>query len=496
MGYLRELQAVGRDIGSGLLLLGCAALIPMIIGCAYQEWQILPWMAISPLVFFGCGAVLKMMPATSVRARGSLAIALTAMLWLVVGIICAFPFMGMGLSWIDAAFESMSAWTGTGFSVITNIEAWPHTLLFWRSFMQWIGGLGIVAFALTVAGRSGLIGRGLYNSEGRSDALMPGVIGTAMQMWKIYAVLTVLAVVMILLTGVGLWDAVNLAFCAISTGGMAMYTDGVSHYGNFALEMVLVPIMLLGAMPFRLYYFTYVKRSVKGVIHDKIFQLLLGCFAVVSAYLIIYLMVFGEPLAEAIRQGLFMTATAISTTGFQNTTMAGWGAAPLILMAVVMLIGGGPESTAGGIKLSRIQVMFEALVWWFKKNLLSPRAVISMRHNNKPLEQGSAGELIAKSLLIILLYMIFAGVTVLIFLHDPYFSANVAQTIYDVCSCFGCNGSSAGLMGPMMPEYAKVIVFFLMWIARLEIIPVLILLRGLVKGFGFESAAKVRNRRE
>ena len=154
MGYVRELPAIGRDIGSVLLLIGAASLLPIIVGCFYQEWYALPWMGTSTLALIGLGGLLRLLPKGSKSPRASLSISATAVIWALVGFLGCFPFIFAGMPFIDAAFESMSAWTGTGFTLAVNIEVWPKTILLWRSLMQWIGGLGIVAFTLTVASRS------------------------------------------------------------------------------------------------------------------------------------------------------------------------------------------------------------------------------------------------------------------------------------------------------------------------------------------------------
>ena len=492
MGYLGELPAIGRDIGSVLLLIGAATLLPIIVGCLYQEWYALPWMASSTAAMLGLGGILHLLPKNTKPPRASLSISATAVIWALVGFLGCFPFIFAGMPFIDAAFESMSAWTGTGFTLTTNLEDWPKTILLWRSLMQWIGGLGIVAFMLTVASRSGLVTQNLYRSEGGSESFMPSVIATAFQMWKIYLILTLIAIVAILLTGLSLWDAVNVAFCAIATGGMSIYAVGITHFDNLALEMVLIPIMLAGAIPFRLYYIIYVSRSFREILHDRVLHMIIGVFLLVSAVLIVELSVSGMPLVDTLREGLFMAGTVVSSTGFQNTTFAGWGMAPILFLSIFLLIEGGQGSTSGGIKLNRIQVMFEALGWWFRKTLRSPRAVGPMRHDGKPIYGKYAEGLIAKSLLLILLYLLLLVGTLIVFLHDPYFSANLANTIYDLCSCIGNNGSSTGVVGPLMPDYAKIVLFFVMWVARLEIIPALILGWGILRGFDTQKGSKKR----
>lgn len=483
MGIFHELATVGRDLGAVFLLMGIAALLPFGVGAYYQEWDALLSMGEATLLSFVLGAALRLLPKGDKPARNSLSIAATALIWVFVSSIGCLPFLFTGMALFDAAFESMSAWTGTGFTLAANIEEWPKTMLFWRSFMQWIGGLGIIAFTLTIASRSGLVTRGLYRSEGRSEAFMPSVIATAFQMWKIYVVLTIVSVLVIMATGLDLWDAANVAFCAISTGGMSIYADGISHFQNFGLEMVLIPIMIAGALPFRLYYLVYANRSFKEIVTDRILHLMLLVFFFVAAVVTLDLISSGFTPVEALRQGLFMSGTAISSTGFQNTTMAEWGAATLLFLAVFVLIEGSSGSTSGGIKLDRIQIMFEAMVWWFRKTVISPRAYIPLRHDGKALAGKEVDMLIAKSLLLILLYILMVVLVLILLLRDPYFSQNVAGTIYDVISCVGNNGSSTGMITPEMPEYAKIVMYFAMWVGRLEIIPVIILVWGVIHRF-------------
>ncbi len=483
MGLIRELASVGRDLGAVFLLLGIATLLPLAIGAYYQEWHVLPVMLESTLLFFALGIFLRLLPKGDKPARSSLSIAATALVWVFVSAIGCVPFMFTGMTFLNASFESMSSLTGTGFTFALNIEDWPRTLLFWRSFMQWIGGLGIIAFTLTIASRSGLVTRGLYRSEGRSEAFMPSVIATAFQMWKIYLVLTIISILAIMATGLDLWDAANVGLCAISTGGMSIYASGISHFNNIGLEMVLIPIMLAGALPFRLYYLLYTQGSLKEVLSDRILHLMVAVFLFVSSVLVLDLYLTGYPLVEAAREGLFMAGTAISSTGFQNTTMVGWGAATILFLAVFVLVEGGAGSTSGGIKLDRIQVMFESMIWWFRKTIASPRAYISMRHNGKSIAGKEADMLIAKSLLLILLYILMVVVVTIVLLHDPYFSKNVVGTIYDVFSCVGNNGSATGAFGPDMPEYTKILLYFTMWVGRLEIIPAIILVWGIFRRF-------------
>ncbi|MBO5368105.1 TrkH family potassium uptake protein, partial [Methanocorpusculum sp.] len=167
-----------------------------------------------------------------------------------------------------------------------------------------------------------------------------------------------------------------------------------------------------------------------------------------------------------------------------------WGMAPMLFLGIFMLMGGAQGSTSGGIKIDRIKIMGETLVWWFKRAVLSPKAVVLMRHDGKAVKESQAETLVSKSLLLILCYLLLLAGTLIILLHDPYFASNAAGTIFDVLSCVGNNGASAGMISALMPDYSKVLLFIVMWAARLEIIPVMILFWGLIRGFGWESVTR------
>ena len=489
MELIKELPALGHNFSPGLLLIGLLSLLATGVGCIYQEWEAIVPMLTAAIALCGLGLALRALPKTERKPRISTSIAATALVWGIVGFCGALPFICYDISFIDAIFESMSAWTGTGFSVISNLEEWPHALLFWRSLMQWIGGLGIIAFTMTVMSRVGF-NRGLAGSENKAESFLPSVTATALQMWKIYAVLTLISFIIILCTGVGIWDALNLSLCTISTGGLTMYSNGLAHYDSFPLEMALIPVMFMGAIPFRLYYLTYKQRSVKEILHDRILWIMLIIFAALAVIFIAGLMITGPAngtdigFSQALRDGLFMAASFASSAGFQNVepTLI-WAKIPVTLMIVFMLIGGPQGSTAGGIKLERIVVAFEAVVWWIRKSVGSSKSVVSFRHEKKAVPDEMALKLLSGSLVTILLSLVLLLITIMLLLLDPYFIANIPGTIFDVFSCIGNNGISCGMFGSAMPDFAKVLLFFVMWIARLEIIPVLVLIRGIFRGF-------------
>ena len=152
---------------------------------------------------------------------------------------------------------------GTAFTLIPAVDSAPRTLLFWRSYMQWISGIGIVAFAITTASSTGLFASKIFRTEGRDEALMPSVIATGRSLWKIYGFLTFMAIGLIMFSGLSLWESVNLALAAISSGGFCIHQQGIPYYNSFFLELLLIPVMIAGALPFKLYYLVLENRRLR-----------------------------------------------------------------------------------------------------------------------------------------------------------------------------------------------------------------------------------------
>lgn len=219
MDRVEQFSIIAPDIGNIFRYMSAATALPLVVAGIYREWDMILPMASVPIVLFLLGTLLVRVPRREREAPLSAALMAVALIWLIIALVSALPFtLGLGISYLDAVFEAMSGWTDTGLTMMRSVEDLPRTLLFWRSLMQWLGGIGIIAFTVAMASRTGLTQFRLYRSEGRSEALMPSVVATGMEMWKIYLVLTAVSIGLILLSGIPLWDAVNIALVAIATG--------------------------------------------------------------------------------------------------------------------------------------------------------------------------------------------------------------------------------------------------------------------------------------
>jgi len=485
MDRLEYFSIIAPDIGQIFRFMAVVTSLPLAVTVIYGEWEMFVPMALVPLIFLLVGSLLVRVPHPAREARLSIALTAVALIWFSSALIGSVPFIvGLQMPVTDAIFEAMSGWTDTGLTLLTDVEHTPKTLLFWRSFMQWLGGIGIVAFTVALASRSGLIQRGLYRSEGRSEAFMPSVVGTGMAMWRIYIIITLASIGLVLLSGVPLWDAVNLALTAIATGGFSVHSAGIPYYQNHLLELLLVPVMLAGAMPFKLYYLMYSHRKV-SFFGDRqavaLLALTLIGFLVLTAD---FVFLMGRDLFTALREGIFMATAGITSTGFQNTSLHVWPAVTTLFLVMFMFIGGSSGSTAGGLKISKVILGLEGLAWWFRRIFVSGKAIVPFRHEGRTGQKNIAEIEVSKNMLVIILYFVSVFFCTIAILHfEAQTTVDSSKVIFEVVSAFCNNGISTGFVNPDMSFGSKWAFIFLMWFGRLEIVPVLVLFMGLIKGF-------------
>ncbi|MDD1661239.1 MAG: hypothetical protein LUQ49_02115, partial [Methanomicrobiales archaeon] len=379
------------------------------------------------------------------------------------------------MQYIDALFEAMSGWTCTGLTLIPVPETMPATLLFWRSFMQWLGGIGMVAFTVSVLARSSLTNARCVRRAGEGGPFIPGLISTAREMWQIYGILTLGALLLILLAGVPLWDAVNLAMSAISTGGFTPHAAGIAYYQNPLLEFALVPVMLAGSLPFMIYYLLYTRRR-WTLLQDGQARLIGGLVALGTVSIIIDLTYLtGEDPLTALRHALFMSISAVTTTGFQNVSLQLWASVSVILLIMLMAIGGASGSASGGIKVYRVLLGYHGIIWWLKRIFVSPKIVVPFKYQGQVIANTVAENEVRNNMLVIILYFLTVSIATVVTLHFSTIFFESTAVIFDIVSAMSSAGITTGFVSPEMPYVAKWVFILVMWIGRVEIVPVLIL---------------------
>ncbi|MGM0471431.1 MAG: TrkH family potassium uptake protein [Bacillota bacterium] len=387
--------------------------------------------------------------------------------WIIMVFLGALPFTLSGeLSLIDGLFESMSGWSTTGLTMIDESQT-PKILLLWRSFMQYIGGLGFVVLVI-----SSLIGADdfdLYQAEGRTDKLVPKLVETTRLIIKIYFGYTLLGVIMYLLAGMNLFDALNHAMTALSTGGFSTRGASIGYWNSNLVNLVTIILMLLGTISFVIHYNFVVKRRFK-VIKDGELNLLLILIPLAISLVILLTKIWTEFIVK-FEDIVFQIISALSTAGLGTVSLTDWHPAALLILTMLMIIGGGMGATAGGLKQERIVILWKTMIWGIKQELSAKDQVIS----NHIYLRGSRKKLSPNFVRQIFSYVILYLVTFLIgsFIFTAY-GYPVVDSMFEYASTLSTIGLSVGITGSHMPTALKILQIITMWLGRLEFIAIII----------------------
>jgi len=397
--------------------------------------------------------------------------------WVAASLFGCLPFVLSGAipSFTDAFFETMSGFTTTGATILTDIEDLPYGILYWRSLTQWIGGLGIILLSVAILPLLGVGGMQLFKAEVPGvtvEKITPRISQTARILWLVYVLLTLLQTLLLLWAGLPLFDAVCHAFTTVSTGGFSTKNASIAYYESPAVEIIIIIFMFLAGVNFTLHY-----RALKGeftsYLRDGEFK-----FYVLLIVGVTVLVFFGIPtltsseLGWQIRAGLFQVVSIVTTTGYVTADYELWVPAVQLLLLLMMLSGACAGSTAGGIKLVRVIVLLKNGLNQMKA-LLHPRAVIPVRHNGRTVGQ----DIIVDVLAFLVLYItLFALATIV-----------MSATGLDMVSAAGSVAATIGNIGPGLgsvgaidnyahvPDFGKWVLTFCMLTGRLELFTVLVL---------------------
>ncbi len=480
------------EMGVIFRILGIVTCLPLVIIPLSSEWRMLLPMASVPVAFTLLGRALALRHPPQGEARLSIVLGAVAIVWFSCAAIGALPFtLGTGMHYIDSLFEAMSGWTCTGLTLIPVPETMPATILFWRSFMQWLGGIGMVVFTISVLARSSLTNARCVRSGGEGGPFIPSLISTGREMWQIYVVLTLGALLLILLAGVPLWDAMNLAMSAISTGGFTTHAAGIAFYQNPLLEFALVPVMLAGSLPFMIYYLLYTRKR-WTLFQDNQARLIAGLVALGTVSIIIDLTYLtGEDPLTAFRHALFMSVSAITTTGFQNVSLQLWASVSVILLIMLMAIGGASGSASGGIKAYRVLLGYHGLIWWLKRIFVSPKIIVPFEYQGQVIANPVAENEVRNNMLVIMLYFLAVSIATVVTLHFSTIFFESTAVIFELVSAMSNVGITTGFVSPEMPYVAKWVFLLVMWIGRLEIVPVLVVILELANRSVGDDTAQI-----
>jgi len=378
-------------------------------------------------------------------------------------------------SYTNAVFETMSGFTTTGASILSNIESMPHGLLFWRSFTQWIGGMGIIVLSLAILPLLGIGGMQLYAAEVpgiTKDKFHPRVKETAKRLWVIYLAFTVAETILLMIAGMSFFDAINHSFTTMATGGFSTKNASSAYYTSPYIQYILIFFMFFAGMNFTIHYLAIHKNFTFFKSNDE-FKVYLYFTIIVSVFItLVHLPYVDFHPEEAFRQSLFHVVSLVTTTGFVSSDYENWAVYSRMIFFVLLFIGGSAGSTGGGIKIIRHLLLFKNGYLELKR-LIHPRAVIPVRLNGKSITP----EIISNVQAFFIIYiLIFVFGSILLSLMGVDFVSSIGAT----ATCIGNIGPGFGTVGPVanfshLPDLAKWLLSFLMLLGRLELFTVLII---------------------
>ena len=450
-----DLLVVLHYLGYIMQGLGIVLLAPILVALIYGEYIKVSAFFIPCFISFLLGTAFtkKFKNYNKLRLKHGMLISSFAWLWAsMIG--ASIMTLSLDIPFVDALFENMSAWTGSGMTFFVNVEILPKSILFLRSLEQWIGGLGIVIIFIGILIRAGTAASRLYKSEAREEKIKPNIANTLRKALEIYLIYTAAGIILFILAGLPIFDAINLTFTSISTGGMSIKNANVGFYQNSLVYIITMALMILGATSFSIHY-KIVKTKGKSVLKDVQFQLLICLILIASAFILVTNKM--VPIEE-----LFTIVSAITTTGANVVPpyeLARWSSASLIVLMVLMLIGGSSGSTGGGLKLIRVITVLKGMNLTIT-NLVSPEGrVVNTRIGGKKINEREIKEASAY-IVIFLMFLVCGWIIMTLYGYDPF------TALFDVISIQSNNGLSTGIVFGGLPMPVKLTLIFLMWIGR------------------------------
>lgn len=480
-----DVKIILRDLGGLLAIAGVVMDLTIVVSVFYNELDFIREFFYLSITCIAFGLALRFgIKAGETELKHAVIIAPIG--WMLIAIISAVPFMTIEhSSFIDGFFEAMSGWTGTGLTMYARPSTLTHTIQFWRSMMEWVGGIGVIVLMVSILARPGTGAFALYKAEGREERIHPSIVSTVRTIWWIYLAITIFGIGLFIAAGMPLWDSINHAMVTLGTGGFSVKDGSIGEYNNIYIEIVAMIIMILGCVPFLLYYKLF-KGRLRAFFQDIQVRALFSIIFIGVALLIFENFYFVHfELFYSIRHSTFQFISGLSTCGLQTLDLSNWSPTSLIILSTAMILGGAAGSTAGGVKLVRLLLFFAGIELWFKRTLIPKHGIATIKFAGKRVTPDKIIREISEAMLIIFLWLVFLGFSTLLLLHImPQFT--VEKLLFEVSSAQSNVGLSAGITSASMPPAAKIVLIFNMWIGRLEIIPVLMLLRTSFRGFRIE----------
>ena len=471
----RPIALVG---GTVVCAVGFLLFIPMITELIYQNesWQSYAVPILLYLIVGGSLVITNRNVELKITIKEAFLI--TVLSWILLGILCAVPFMytEANLSVIDAFFESMSGITTTGATILNNLDELPKGILLWRALLQWLGGIGIVIIALVILPFLRIGGMQLFHLEGDDpyDKFLPKISSVVSKIVVIYSILTALLFILYYLNHMTLFDALAHSMTTISTGGFSTHDDSFAFFQSSRILFIAIIFMILGSFPFLILAQTTL-TNISLITKDNQIRV----FLIILIFAIALIYYFARPYVDGnVFQQLttisFNTISIISGTGYVSSNFENWGNYASVLFLLLMFIGGCAGSTTGGLKIFRFQILFKYVSLHLKR-MLKPHIVLNARFNGKKVPESTYESV-----------MTFFFIYIITFAFSALF---LSFSGLDFLTCISAAASAISNVGPGLGEiigpegnysslndYSKLILILTMFLGRLEMLTIFILL--------------------
>lgn len=474
-------QQVIRILGVLLMVEALFMAIAAIVAYIYEENDFIAIVE-SAILTIGAGIGGVLLGGSNTKHIGTReGYLVVGLVWIVFSIFGMLPFRLSHYipNLTDAFFETMSGFTTTGATILTDIEALPHGLLFWRSMMQWLGGMGIVVLSLAILPMFGA-GMQLFAAEVPGityDKLQPKITDTARRLWELYTLLTIICAILLYLGGMDVFDAICHSLTTLASGGYSTKNASIAYWSSPAIHYIIIFFMILAGTNFSLLYGALIRRQGKRLIQDEEFRTytysIIGISLVISIGLL-YTRTFEgfSTIEKSFRDALFQTIATITTTGFSTSDYMAWHPILWLIILLAIPMGGTAGSTSGGIKTIRLHIMTKNILYEFKR-VMHPKAILPVRVNRRLVSENTLSNTYV-FLSIFLIITIASSIVLMLCGISP-------------SEAFGCSLASIANVGPalggfgpsetyaVLPDFAKWVLSIVMLIGRLELFTILIL---------------------
>jgi len=469
-------KVIFNILGLLLLIEGISMFLPFGVSIYFGEGDMVA-LGITALISIGVGALAYLLTRKSDKSIGKReGFIIVSLVWVVFSLFGALPFVISGYipSYTNAFFETISGFTTTGASILNDVEALPHGLLFWRSMTQWLGGMGIIVLSLAILPIFRIGGMQLFEAEvpgPTPDKFHPRVKETAKRLWGIYVFFTLAEIVLLYVGGVSLFDSVCHGFTTMATGGYSTKQASIAEFSPY-VQYVITVFMFLAGTNFALSYYGLHFKFNKVFRNEefRFYSFFIIGFTIIIAFFLWY----GDKLAleESFRHAVFQVVSITTTTGYVTTDYLQWIPFLWVIIFMLMFLGGSAGSTGGSIKIVRIALLIKNSGLELKR-LVHPNAVVPIRLNKKSIDP----QIITNILAFVITYLTITVISTIVMSAMGY---DLNSSLGAVAASLGNIGPGIGAVGPVenyahIPVFGKWFLSFLMLLGRLELFTVLIL---------------------